>query len=496
LQLFLIRHARGVPRSHWLQPPDLSDDRRADSDAAPGHDDRWRPLSQRGREQARALVRELAPRRPARILSGPARRCRETVQPLAEQLGLPIEVDPRLDEAVDEDERIAVLETLGETPTVVCTHAPAIACVLDVLEVQHDGETPAASATRKGSYWQLFGPGLGPLRARYIEPRLDRDDRGPDPPAARRAAVLDLGSTSFHLLVAEWSAEEGLREVASSKSMLRLGAAVVGGGAIPQRTVKRALTALRRLREVAEREKAEFLWPVATAALREAPNGARVAQEISSALDTPVRILSGQEEARVIFRAFQQRLDLDDQPLIGLDLGGGSLELASGHGRHVQSEVTLPLGAVRLRHELGDSDPMSSEDIAAVRSRVRRLLEPHREALLRPGGAGRPRAVAAGGTVRALASLLGARDGCASNLKADVSVDVIDSLALHLARSTHDERLAMKGMRRRRADILPIGSLVITEAARVLGLTELTLCDWGLREGILLESLAGRPVGG
>lgn len=495
MQLFLIRHARGVPRSHWQQPPDCSNDRTPEAPSEPSHDDRWRPLSQRGREQALALVRELAPRRPERILSGPARRCRETVQPLAEHLGLPVEVDLRLDEHAPEEDRVAILESLGEVPTVVCTHSPAIACMLDVLEVHAHHDTPSAASTRKGAYWQLFGPGLGPLRARYIEPRAETGDRGPAPRAARRAAVLDLGSTSFHLLVAEWSPEEGLREVARSKSMLRLGASMVGGGSIPRGTVKRALTALRRLRDVAEREKAEFLWPVATAALREAPNGSRVAQEISSALDTPVRILSGQEEARVIFRAFQQRLRLDDHPLLGLDLGGGSLELASGHGRHVQSEVTLPLGAVRLRHEVGGSDPMSDRDIEAVRQRVREALEPHRQALLRPGGASLPRAVAAGGTVRAIASLLGARDGYASLLREGVPVEQIEDLAVHLARSTHDDRLEMKGMRRRRADILPTGALVVAEAARVLGLSELTLCDWGLREGILLESLAD-PMGG
>jgi exopolyphosphatase/guanosine-5'-triphosphate,3'-diphosphate pyrophosphatase len=494
LQLFLIRHGRGVPRSHWQPPPDLTSDRRPDGSSEPGHDDRWRPLSQRGREQATALVRELAPRRPERILSGPARRCRETVQPLAEHLGLAVEVDPRLDESAPESDRIGVLEALGETPTVVCTHSPAISCFLDVLEVQHHGETPNGASTRKGAYWQLFGPGLGPLRAHYIEPRLDLAGAGPAPRAARRAAVLDLGSTSFHLLVAEWSPEHGLIEVARSKSMLRLGAAVGNGGPIPERTRKRALSALRRLREVAEREKAEFLWPVATAALREAPNGARVAQEISSALDTPVRILSGQEEARVIFRAFQQRLGLDDHPLLGLDLGGGSLELASGHGRHVQSEVTLPLGAVRLRHQLELGDPMSQREIETVRDCVRQALTPHRDALLRPGRRVPPRAVAAGGTVRALASLLGARDGYASTLRSDVPVDDLEALALHLARSTHDDRLSMKGMRRRRADILPTGALVLAEATRVLGLTELTLCDWGLREGILLESLAD-PLG-
>ncbi|MGH0035036.1 MAG: histidine phosphatase family protein [Myxococcota bacterium] len=495
MQLYLIRHGRGVPRSHWQPPPGLGDDRKTERTTDPGRDDRWRPLSQRGREQAWALVPELAPRRPERILSGPARRCRETVQPLAEFLGLPVEVHPGLDQAASESERVAVLESLGETPTVACTHSPVIACLLDVLEVQHDGEIPSASPTRKGACWQLFGPGLGPLRARYIEPRSDRGHGGPAPSAARRAAVLDLGSTSFHMLVAEWSPDSGLREVARSKSMLRLGAAMVGGGPIPERAVKRALTALRRLRDVAEREKAEDLWPVATAALRDAPNGARVAQEISSALDTPVRILSGQEEARVIFRAFQQRLDLADQPLLGLDLGGGSLELASGHGRHVQSEVTLPLGAVRLRHEVGGGDPMSGDDIARLRDHVRRALEPHRDALLRPGGAGLPRAVACGGTIRALASLLGARDGYASMLREDVPAEDIEALAMHLARASHDDRIAMKGMRKRRVDILPTGALVVAEVVRVLGLSEITFCDWGLRQGILLESLAGPACG-
>jgi len=213
-----------------------------------------------------------------------------------------------------------------------------------------------------------------------------------------------------------------------------------------------------------------------------------VARKIAEALGEPVRVLEGREEARLMFGAFQHRLDLGDEPVLGLDLGGGSLELASGCGRRIDAEVTLPLGAVRLQGELRLSDEIRGRAARRLRRRVRDAVAPHAQSLLRREP---QRIIAAGGTARALARLLAARRGLGSTdevLPLDVELDQLRKLAGRLAGASHAERLAMPGMRRRRADLLPIGSLVILEVAEQLGISRLTLCNWGLREGVLLDA--------
>jgi exopolyphosphatase / guanosine-5'-triphosphate,3'-diphosphate pyrophosphatase len=310
--------------------------------------------------------------------------------------------------------------------------------------------------------------------------------RSPD--AKLRVAVLDLGSTSFHLLVADASPTGGIERVANRRVMLRLGASIAdAGAAIPKAIAERAVESARELRNAAEERGAEKLVPVATAALRDARNGPALADAISRALGTKVRILSGIEEARLIFAAFRQRIPLRDQVALGLDLGGGSLELAIGDGFEVQWETTLPLGVTRLHGELDIHDPMKRRERKEIEKRVEACLKPCR-------GEVRERSpklpIASGGTARALARLIEERGaGRAVNGGLRVTHGDLSKLADALCDASHDELLAMPGMKRSRADLLPTGAVVLDALMETLSLRDLLICDWGLREGVILEGL-------
>ena len=304
-----------------------------------------------------------------------------------------------------------------------------------------------------------------------------------------RAAALDIGSTSLTLLIADVDAG-GIQRVARHKAMLRLGALLPAGGPIPDATCVQVVGAARELALRAARRHSELLVPVATEAIRRASNGRRLAAAIGEAIGEPVRILSGKEEARLMFRAIQRRLALEDELVLGLDLGGGSLELAVGRGEMIQAECTLGLGSVRLQRELVSRDPMRRRDVKALRARVRAELAPHREKLLRHGP---PRAVATGGTARALGRLARAqlerRKRKTRRESGRISRPALDELAAMLIESRLRERLDWRGMTAHRADLLPTGAVVLSAVARELDLRSYTVCDWGLREGVLLEAL-------
>jgi len=495
VKIHLVRHARAVPRSAWRRSPRPEGKRAAGGRRRGG--DRLRPLSELGREQAVALADHLAEQTPARLLASPALRCQQTLEPLARALDLPVEVDDRLADDEDVSRLLALLPDLVDTQTVLCTHARPIAALLDVFELTDDPDT-SGGACRKGSLWTLDGAGYRPESAVYVEPALRRKNGRVQPELRRealrtrsvRAAVLDLGSTSFTLLIADVDRDGVIRPVMREKVMLRLGAVIAARDKIPASTARRVVEVARELRQAAEREKVQRFLPVATAALREARNGRKVADKISRALGEPVRILEGEVEARLMFGAFQRRLALDHQPVVGLDLGGGSLELAAGCGQRIDAETTLPLGAVRLHGEFAPSDPMRPRETRRIRERVQRELAPHREALLRRAPT---RLVAAGGTARTLARMLAAQRGEASPDKAmplELTREELRALVERLSCSSHEERLAMPGISRRRADLLPTGALVILGVAELLGLEDLTFCDWGLREGVLLDTVA------
>jgi 8-oxo-(d)GTP phosphatase len=149
--IFLVRHAHAGTRPAWAG---------ADAD---------RPLSPQGYREAEALVALLADRAVTRVLSSPRERCLATVAPLAAARGLPVECDPRLDEAAVPGEARALLE--AATPgTVLCTHRPVITDLLEgvVARGAHLGHTSAAAA--HGSVWELAVAGGRILSGSYLPP--------------------------------------------------------------------------------------------------------------------------------------------------------------------------------------------------------------------------------------------------------------------------------------------------------------------------------------
>jgi exopolyphosphatase/guanosine-5'-triphosphate,3'-diphosphate pyrophosphatase len=485
LKILLVRHGKTVAPRDWSGDAFL------------------RPLSDRGRGQAEAICQRLAGEPLARILSGPALACQQTVEPLTIETGIPVDVDERLDTGETPQRFLELFPSFDSGTFLFCTHREHIETLLRLFElpdVEVDGEIPC----KKGSIWILEGPGPTPVTARYLEPVVSPDANGgqarivlsgsePEVPRTLRAAVLDLGSTSFNLLIADAEPGGKIRPIVREKVMLRLGAVIATSAEIPREICDRAVEVARELRIVAEQEKVQGLIPVATAALRDASNGRTLADRIGRTLGTPVRILSGEEEARLIFRAFQHRVQPGDERVLAVDLGGGSLEIARGAAGKVDLELTLPLGVARLQRELGSSDPLQKSEAKAIRKRVRALLAPHRDAIL---DRKIKRVIAAGGAVRALARLhLEARASRRKQARrgpAQLPVSSLRKLTDRLVSARRKQRLAMRGMRRDRVDLLPAGGIILTTLARELGIESLTVSDWGLREGVLLEEVERR----
>jgi exopolyphosphatase/guanosine-5'-triphosphate,3'-diphosphate pyrophosphatase len=200
-------------------------------------------------------------------------------------------------------------------------------------------------------------------------------------------------------------------------------------------------------------------------------------------------VLSGEREARVIFAAMRRRLRSEDETVLGVDLGGGSLELIAGDDDGVHWEATLPLGVARLHSEFVAHDPMRSDEADRIRARVRELVAPFRAKIeqIEP-----VRAIASGGTIGALVRRLQARrdEAARRSLRGSrVGPADLEALVEELVPSSHAERLALRGIEEARADLLPSGALVLRALADTLALPGYTYSDWGLREGILLETV-------
>ena len=350
--------------------------------------------------------------------------------------------------------------------------------------------------------------------ARSVEPdgfarRTKKISGAAEPRPVARVAVFDLGSSSFHVLVADVTDSGDIRAVARDREMLHLGAVVSRTGRVPKAELRRAIEVVRRLRAVVDGVGADRVIGLATAALRDASNGGEVVDELSRWAGVPIRLLDGEAEARVVFAgqlAGASRMGLnwpDDgqDSFLGIDLGGGSLELAVGGPGGVIWATSADVGVARVHGALNLSDPLGAKGRYKVAEYTSGALDAAGGGIL---GHSYLAVLASGGTSRALARLVRAAEipGQAgigqSDLDGDeeagthgmvMSAAKLGDLAAMLARSTESQRLAMPGVQARRAALLPIGAAIIAEVTRRLGVSSLVVSDWGLREGAILDEL-------
>jgi exopolyphosphatase/guanosine-5'-triphosphate,3'-diphosphate pyrophosphatase len=304
-----------------------------------------------------------------------------------------------------------------------------------------------------------------------------------------RIAALDLGSNSFHLLVADAHSDGTFEPLVRDKEMLRLGSVVAATGEVGEAASVAAVEVVRRFRAVSESLRAEELVAYGTAALREARDSAILVDRIEAETGVKVRVISGREESALIFRAVRASVLLDPGPALALDLGGGSLELMVGDAQKMAWSASLKLGVGRLTADLVRDDPPTAGDrrrvVHAVSTALGRVL-PDIAAL------GPRLAVGSSGTLESLIRLAAGRRGGPvppSVNQLTVSARELDSLTRELLQMSSAERATLPGVDSRRADLLPAGALLTMTVLDLTGLTELVGCEWALREGMVLNAI-------
>ncbi|MFP4234285.1 MAG: hypothetical protein ACLFUG_05090 [Nitriliruptoraceae bacterium] len=300
-----------------------------------------------------------------------------------------------------------------------------------------------------------------------------------------RTAILDLGSNSFHVLVADVDRRDVV-PVLREREMLHLGRVVATHGHIPDEQRQAAREVVAHLADRARRAGAAQLTAVATAAIRDATDGAAVLAELEDAAGVEVEVLDGEEEARLAYLGVRAAVAIAQEPVLVLDLGGGSLELAVGIGDQVQWSTSLPLGVSRLSASV-PTDPPKRSEVRALRDTVDAAVEPVVDRVL---GLGPRTCVAVGGTVRALARVVAAAEQRwlpATINQLEVPAAGLERQRDRLVSVDAVTRGRIPGMKSRRADHLHVAAVILTRVLEQLGQTTTTVSDWGLREGLLLD---------
>ena len=301
-----------------------------------------------------------------------------------------------------------------------------------------------------------------------------------------RLAALDLGSNSFHALVADVGRRRELSVVEKAKRMPRIGEAIFRTGEISGDARKNALEALAEIVPVIERNEPDAVLAVATSAVRDARNGRAFVEEIRARFNLDVRIISGDEEGRLSYAGARGRLGNDLGRVTLLDLGGGSLELVVGEGDQVLQTRSAPIGVLRALTESPLSDPATPRELRALEHWARR----HVSAFLEP-----VRCFASGevvlcaGTARALRSVargLGRTPASGENSER-LGRDTLRFIINHLAPLSLAGRRDVPGLDPGRLDLIVHGAVILDAVLALLGVDDARVCRAALREGLILE---------
>ncbi len=325
-----------------------------------------------------------------------------------------------------------------------------------------------------------------PLHLHSNAARPSRDE------GEQRIAAIDIGSNSIRQIVADVSPNGAIRVIDEMKAAPRLQTGLLETGRLGDEPMRLAVEALGRMATLAKQLGCKRTEAVATSAVRGATNGAAFLRRIKEETGLRVRVLGGEEEARLAFRSALAHFDLGRGRAIVMDIGGGSMEFALAAEGIVERYVSLPFGAVRLTEEFLRDRP-AAKGMKKLRKAVREEL---RRALPVRDWRG-AEVIGSGGTFTNLAGMFLARQGVRvahSVHGTRMPWHEIEHILEMLLELPPEARLAVPGLNPGRADIIVAGLAVAAELCSRVEPRGFVASAYGIREGLLLDVAHVIPV--
>jgi exopolyphosphatase/guanosine-5'-triphosphate,3'-diphosphate pyrophosphatase len=316
------------------------------------------------------------------------------------------------------------------------------------------------------------------------------------PQTAIPVAAIDIGTNSFHLVVARPTGNNRFEILARDKEVVRLGSGSGDMKELHPDAIERGVGTLGRFRRVADTFGAE-VHAVATSAVREAENREDFLEAALVKANVTIEVISGVEEARLIHLGVLQAVPVFDRQVLVVDIGGGSTEFIVGRGGDMLAARSLKVGAIRLTERFFGKEPVKKKVVDEARRYVKSYLPRVADMVTDAGGF--QVAVGSSGTILNVAEMARVRRG--SEILRQVVMKSFTAGELAVVVDDHDtraraaDRLSVPGLDPRRADIILGGVIVLEQVFKALGIGELVISDFALREGVLLDVVRRRQAG-
>jgi len=305
-----------------------------------------------------------------------------------------------------------------------------------------------------------------------------------------RVAILDFGTNTFNLLITEVSAENKLHVLHTSKEAVKLGEGGITKKIITPEAFKRGLTAIERHLDRVKEFAVSKVYAFATSAIRDASNGKHFIHAVQEKFDIYVLIIPGEREAEMIYRGVRLSLNMDTNPVLILDIGGGSNEFIIANKKEIFWKHSFNLGMARLLETFNPSNPISHLEVekltAYLKTELKELFAAVKE--FKPSVL-----LGASGSFETISAILQHRyPGRYFKSSEPVrTIEYEDFLSLHeiLLKSTLEERKVMQGMEPVRVEMIVLASIFIYVTMEGCGIKKIIQSDYALKEGVIAEIL-------
>jgi exopolyphosphatase/guanosine-5'-triphosphate,3'-diphosphate pyrophosphatase len=300
---------------------------------------------------------------------------------------------------------------------------------------------------------------------------------------ARRFAVIDVGTNSIKFHVGERRADGEWLTVVDRADVTRLGEGLDETGKLGPEPIGRSVKAIAAMAEEARQDGVEAIAAVGTAGLRIASNAAEFIDAVHARCNVTVEVISGEEEARLAYRAATAGLGRSGGSIVVFDTGGGSSQFTFSHGDDIDEQFSVNVGAVRYTERFGLGDAVSEDTVAAARAAIA-------DDLARLDGRG---------TLDAIVGMGGANTNLAAvkHELAKYDPDVVQGtvldceeidrqIELYRTRSA-EQRREIVGLQPNRAEVILAGACIVRTVLAKLGRDSLVVSDRALRHGLLVE---------
>ena len=305
-----------------------------------------------------------------------------------------------------------------------------------------------------------------------------------------KLAAIDIGTNSIHMIVVKVLDRRNFEVIDREKTMAKLGVGVFATNRLSDRAFKLGIETIERYVQLANQLGVDEIITAATSAIREARNGEDFLRELVRRTQLRPRMISGKEEARLIFLAVRNAIALESDNALVLDIGGGSTEAVVGNRKEVLFGTSMQLGVLRLLDMFESEKSVGKEARGVLEAHIRFVAQP---VLEQAKAIGFTQVVGTSGTIRTMgeAAYVSKHSQSLNSVNAEVvALEDLQKMTDRLIELKPEKRSEIEGISEKRTDAIHLGGVLLCELLALAGVEKITLCDASLREGLILDYLA------